>query len=104
MRSGYHLDRTRMSFDPDYFSPTRTAIPPRAAPSPTRRFLPVLLLILGVLIGFAGYRVWIDRGVASGEPRAITPRGNLADDEKATIELFNANRSSVVFITTLRQG
>lgn len=32
--------------------------------------------------------------------RTVTPRGNLAEDEKATIELFEKSRASVVFITT----
>ncbi len=91
-----------MSLYPDYDYPVaaRAATPPSA----TRRALPLLLLVLGVLAGFALYRFWIDRGRPSLEPRAVTARGDLAEDEKATIELFNANRSSVVFITTLRQG
>ncbi len=33
-------------------------------------------------------------------PRIIEPRGNLAEDEKSTIELFEQSRDSVVFITT----
>ncbi|MEZ6047666.1 MAG: trypsin-like peptidase domain-containing protein [Planctomycetaceae bacterium] len=33
-------------------------------------------------------------------PRAITPRGDLAEDEKSTIELFAEAAPSVVFITT----
>ncbi|MRR16529.1 MAG: trypsin-like serine protease [Deltaproteobacteria bacterium] len=33
-------------------------------------------------------------------PRAVTARGDLAADEKATIELFEKSRDSVVFITT----
>ena len=90
-----------MTFDPDYYAAPRA---PRNPASPARRILPLLLLIFGVVIGFAGYRFWIDRGAASGQPRAITPRGDLAADEKTTIDLFNANRSSVVFITTLREG
>jgi S1-C subfamily serine protease len=36
---------------------------------------------------------------ASGQ-RAITPRGDLAGDEKATIALFEKSRSSVVYIST----
>lgn len=35
-----------------------------------------------------------------GTPRAITPRGELGAEEKATIELFERARDSVVFITT----
>lgn len=34
------------------------------------------------------------------EQRIVTPRGSLADDERATIELFRNSRESVVFITT----
>lgn len=37
---------------------------------------------------------------ADGVPRPITPRGELAADEKATIALFEKSRDSVVFITT----
>jgi S1-C subfamily serine protease len=33
-------------------------------------------------------------------PREITPRGELSPDEKATIDLFERSRNSVVFITT----
>jgi S1-C subfamily serine protease len=33
-------------------------------------------------------------------PRIIEPRGNLAEDETSTIELFEQSRDSVVFITT----
>ena len=32
--------------------------------------------------------------------RTVTPRGDLAADEKATIELFEKSRASVVYITT----
>ncbi len=34
------------------------------------------------------------------EPRIIAARGELADDEKATIDLFKARRDSVVYIST----
>ncbi len=36
----------------------------------------------------------------SATPRIIEPRGNLAEDETSTIELFEQSRDSVVFITT----
>ena len=36
----------------------------------------------------------------SAEPRVVQARGNLAEDEKSTIELFENSRDSVVFITT----
>ncbi|GIX14717.1 MAG: hypothetical protein KatS3mg118_2676 [Paracoccaceae bacterium] len=38
------------------------------------------------------------------EPRPVTPRGDLAADEKATIELFEKSRASVVYITTAATG
>jgi S1-C subfamily serine protease len=38
--------------------------------------------------------------VATAEPRVIAPRGDLAADEKSTIELFERAKGSVVFITT----
>jgi S1-C subfamily serine protease len=34
------------------------------------------------------------------EPRVVQARGNLAEDERSTIELFENSRDSVVFITT----
>lgn len=36
----------------------------------------------------------------SAEPRIIEARGNLAEDEQSTIELFENSRNSVVFIST----
>lgn len=34
------------------------------------------------------------------EPRLVTPRGELAEDERATIELFEEARKGVVYIST----
>ena len=36
-------------------------------------------------------------------PRTVTPRGDLGTDEKATIDLFERSRESVVYITTRSQ-
>jgi S1-C subfamily serine protease len=78
---------------------------PDYPPAPRRRSRMIWLLpLLCLLVGFAVYHFWIDRGTVSLQPRAVTARGDLAEDEKATIELFKENRSSVVFITTLKQG
>ncbi|MER0204455.1 MAG: PDZ domain-containing protein [Nitrosomonas sp.] len=41
-----------------------------------------------------------DNKQESAEPRVVQARGNLAEDEKSTIELFENSRDSVVFITT----
>ena len=74
----------------------------RPAAADTRWLLLLLLVLLGILIG----RYW-DPGRASGplldpdaKPRLVAARGNLAEDEQATIELFREASSSVVFIVT----
>lgn len=36
-------------------------------------------------------------------PRAVTPRGDLAADEKGTIDLFERSKDAVVFITTTQR-
>ena len=36
------------------------------------------------------------------QPRPVTPRGNLAEDEQATIELFERTKNSVVYIATTK--
>lgn len=38
----------------------------------------------------------------NAQPRPITPRGDLAEDEKTTIELFNKTKDSVVYISTAK--
>ncbi len=45
---------------------------------------------------------WIERTLIgpTAQPRPITPRGDLAEDEKATIEIFERAKGSVVYITT----
>ena len=64
-------------------------------------WLLVAALIGGVLV-WQG-RPWLEQRAAPPievVPRAITPAGDLAADEKATIELFERSKGSVVFITT----
>jgi S1-C subfamily serine protease len=63
------------------------------------------LLFLAILIGVL---VWRTIEVQSfrlhqpqAQPRAVTARGDLAEDEKATIQLFKEASRSVVHITTL---
>lgn len=41
-----------------------------------------------------------DDRLEGAEPRIVQARGNLAEDERSTIELFENSRASVVFITT----
>jgi S1-C subfamily serine protease len=66
-----------------------------------RSALVTLVLIAFVLIGYLLFRAFGERGTPAVEPRPITPRGDLAEDEKATIELFKQSAPSVVYITTL---
>ena len=48
-----------------------------------------------------GTPAWAQREAAG--PRPVTPRGELAADEKATIALFERSRDAVVFITTTKR-
>lgn len=59
-------------------------------------FLLVTLLLMGS--AFAG-----ERTDKQAQPRPVTPRGPLAEDEKATIALFERTRDSVVYIATREQ-
>jgi hypothetical protein len=62
----------------------------------------LLLLALG---GVLVWRFWPHlRGTGQGpdaQPRAVTPRGNLAEVEKTTIAIFRQASPSTVHITTL---
>jgi S1-C subfamily serine protease len=69
----------------------------------TRRLHAVLfgalsLALIGMLLNLIPHA---DGAIA--QPRAVTPRGPLAADEKATIRLFENSRNSVVYITTRAQ-
>ncbi|HHM06027.1 MAG TPA: PDZ domain-containing protein [Gammaproteobacteria bacterium] len=48
---------------------------------------------------------WVERYVIglTAEPRAVTPRGDLAADEQSTIEIFEQASPSVVFISTRKR-
>ena len=90
---------------PDEFDTPLSVYPPpvirQPAPAPAvRPFTLVLVLVFGLLGGFLLYRAW-DRGTPGFEPRPVTPAGDLAADEKATIQLFQQTSPSVVHITTL---
>jgi len=68
----------------------------------------VVRLILIVLAGILAWVVWQQMPdirywfspKPDATPRTVAARGDLAADEKATIELFERSRGSVVFITT----
>jgi S1-C subfamily serine protease len=67
------------------------------------RFSPLLsIAALTMLMPWAPGRAFEARSEVkdTAAPREITPRGELAGDERATIDLFERSRNSVVFITT----
>src|SRR5258707_275083 len=75
---------------------TRDDRAPRVSCSPW-----ALLVLLCFVCGWLAWREfgWRLLGGPDAQPRAVTPRGDLAADEKATIELFERAKDSVVHIT-----
>jgi S1-C subfamily serine protease len=75
----------------------------------TRFLLRLVLLGGGVFLAVAAWRAF--PGIAGRlgldgretTPRAVLARGDLAGDERTTIELFERSRASVVFISTREQ-
>ena len=79
--------------------------PPVRRPEPFwYKFLPFLMIgTLGFMIARwtgDGWRRPLREG--QGMPEPIEPRGDLAEDEKATISIFSQNSISVAFITTTK--
>jgi S1-C subfamily serine protease len=74
-------------------------------PPPPPRSNPILLPVLvGILVALLAYYIVTQRrGQVALEPRTVAARGELAQDEQATIELFRTSSPSVVYITTLPQ-
>jgi S1-C subfamily serine protease len=74
-----------------------------------RFFLRLLLIGLSVFLLVALWRslpgtgAWFGRAGSDAAPRTVIARGDLAADERSTIELFERARDSVVFISTSRQ-
>lgn len=61
-------------------------------------------ILLAALIYMATVQVkawWSGQSAPKITPRAVTPRADLGEDEKATINLFEETSPSVVFITTI---
>jgi S1-C subfamily serine protease len=73
---------------------------PTTTPPSHWRFWFILTLIVG-LVWLVGNRLRSGFHDSDATPRAVTPRGDLAADEKATIELFRHASPSVVYITSL---
>ena len=70
-------------------------------PPPRRRIPPFLLLFLVLLVlWFFFARPPVPPPRPEATPRPIEARGDLAADEKSTIEIFQSNSPAVVYITT----
>lgn len=74
-------------------------------PDPVLQRLRWLLVMLLLLVVAWQFLPWIERYLIglTAEPRAVTARGELAADERSTIEIFQHASPSVVFISTRRQ-
>ena len=66
-----------------------------------RRLRWLTIAVIAVLFAWHALS-WADRAFQkeSATPREVTARGDLAADEKSTIELFERSRDSVVYIST----
>lgn len=81
---------------------------PQDQPAPASgltRWLPLLVIALSLLLVV---QAWVPRVVEmtrpAPAPRPVTARGDLAEDEQATVKLFQEASKSVVFITTSQVG
>ena len=64
----------------------------------------LVLLVLAAVLVWRIWSPWTNRSPGidpAAAPRVVTPRGDLAEDEKSTIALFKLVSPSVVHITTL---
>src|SRR5262245_22265500 len=78
---------------------------PRPEPAP---WLPLLIILLLVVVAIPVAAVWwlwphLGGGGQAPEavPRTVTPRGDLAQDEKTTIDIYRKDSPSVVNVTSL---
>ena len=67
----------------------------------THRWMGVLLGLVLVLVVFQAKKWFADVNYTNANPRSVVPKGNLAQDEKNTIELFKRMSPSVVYITSI---
>ncbi len=82
---------------------------PPSTPQRSTSWSPGWLLVLLFLAGFAAanylnYLRTQPLHDPQAKPRPTVPRGDLAQDETATVELFRDHSPAVVFITTARIG
>jgi S1-C subfamily serine protease len=77
---------------------------PRRGPGFVGRWLLITASIAALMVLWHALPLveswWAPR---DGTPRTATPRGDLAADEQATIELFEKSRDSVVYISTAQR-
>jgi S1-C subfamily serine protease len=72
-------------------------------PTVSSRSVLTLMAVLTVLVFVLLWRGWPWRGLGideNAQPRAVTARGELAADEKSTIEIFRQASPSVVHVNT----
>lgn len=77
---------------------------PRYAPDRFARRALLMTACVAGLILLWHFLPAIEAGFSpgTGGERVVTPRGDLAEDEKSTIELFEKSRDSVVYISTAK--
>jgi S1-C subfamily serine protease len=98
-----------MPYYNDYPYEAYARVPPRRPRPPRHPFLiaaltamPAFLAVVAVVCGVWAWSVWhTPGGTPTVPPRAVTARGDLAADEKSTIELFRSVSPSVVHVTNL---
>jgi S1-C subfamily serine protease len=73
-------------------------------PTSRTNWLVVLQSLLLLVLGAALIRTWYVTQMPPSPAAPIRPAGNLADDEKSTIELFKQSSQSVAYITTSARG
>lgn len=66
----------------------------------TARVLLILFGLVVIIVALRSTSVWRTLFSPRPEPRPVVARGDLAEDERSTIELFRHASPSVVFITT----
>src|SRR5439155_7864398 len=76
---------------------------PQPQYAPARNYSALIVLLLIGIGAFFVCRFFDNHGTPAVDPRPIAPRGDLAGDEKSTIELFKEASPSVVFITTAQR-
>jgi S1-C subfamily serine protease len=64
------------------------------------RFLVLVSIVAAAILGWEGVRWLAEASSELSQPRAVTPRSELCDEEALSINLFENNKNSVVYIAT----